>query len=297
MTNNAFYVFGYENYMDLMLYQYGREQCTPLHSYGPYIRNHYLFHYVISGKGTLQITGKDTFKEYSIERGSGFLIEPGQIITYCADRLFPWEYMWIEFDGMKANEYMKEAGLSSSSPVMSPISPQLSEQLKDEMIYLISHSNESSRQLIGHLYLIVDAIIQCSSNRKKIQGGKISRLYTQEAIGYIEQYYSCPITIEDLAKRCNLDKSYFGKVFKESMGQSPQDFLIRYRMNKASELLITTDLPINSICVQVGYMNQLHFSRAFKNIYGVSPRTYRQNKRLIPQNSANNNKVKKPSSS
>ena len=44
----SFSVFPNENFLDLRLYQYGWEQCAPLHSFGPFIRNHYLFHYVIS---------------------------------------------------------------------------------------------------------------------------------------------------------------------------------------------------------------------------------------------------------
>ena len=65
------------------------------------------------------------------------------------------------------------------------------------------------------------------------------------------------------------------------MGLAPQEFLIQYRMSRAAELLKTSDIPVKDISVQVGYPNQLHFSRAFKNVYGVSPRTYRQNNRIL----------------
>ena len=53
MSNVLFSIFPNERFVDLGLYQYGWEQCEPLHSYGPYARNHYLFHYCISGTGTL----------------------------------------------------------------------------------------------------------------------------------------------------------------------------------------------------------------------------------------------------
>ena len=65
------------------------------------------------------------------------------------------------------------------------------------------------------------------------------------------------------------------------MGQSPQEFLIRYRMSKAAELLKTTDISIKDISIKVGYPNQLHISRTFKNVYDQSPRSYRQNNRII----------------
>ncbi len=48
-----FSVFPNENFVDIGLYQYGWEQCAPAHSFGPAARNHYIFHYVISGTGTL----------------------------------------------------------------------------------------------------------------------------------------------------------------------------------------------------------------------------------------------------
>lgn len=59
-TKLRFHVFQDERFVDLNLYQYGWEQTEPLHSYGPYARNHYLFHYVISGKGFCLQTDRNT---------------------------------------------------------------------------------------------------------------------------------------------------------------------------------------------------------------------------------------------
>ena len=72
----------------------------------------------------------------------------------------------------------------------------------------------------------------------------------------------------------------FGKIFKDGIGKSPQEFLLNYRMIKAAELLKLTKLSIKDVSNAVGYPNQLHFSRAFKNIYGISPRDWRNQNRL-----------------
>ena len=70
MSNVLFSIFPNERFVDLGLYQYGWEQCEPLHSYGPYARNHYLFHYVISGAGTLMSTdSKGMTNTYHIKSG------------------------------------------------------------------------------------------------------------------------------------------------------------------------------------------------------------------------------------
>lgn len=283
MRMDSFHVFSDTRFLDLAAYQYGSEQCKPLHSFGPAIRNHYLFHYVLSGQGTLEVVLNSDEKavSYRVQAGQGFLIEPEYITTYTADPHDPWEYMWIEFDGLRAGELISEAGLSAADPVFTPSSPADVDAITREMLYMIEHPDVSDLHFIGHLYLFLDLLITASSRRKKIQNGKLSRFYAQEAISFIEQFYPSPITVEDMAKRCNLDRSYFAKVFKDTIGQSPQEFLIHYRMTKASALLTMTDLPISSICGQVGYPNQLHFSRAFKNVYGVPPRTYRQNHKQI----------------
>lgn len=282
MPNLLFHMFSDERFMDLTLYQYGYEKCKPLHSYGPFIRNHFLFHYVISGKGTLLTDDTDNSSvERHIGPGMGFLIEPKRINTYFADRNDPWEYTWVEFGGLRAMEILESAGLSSESPVFVPKTAQAGNLLKDELLYLANHAQESSLHQIGHLYLIMDALISGSSGKRAVQGGRLAEFYTKEATTFIAQNYALPLTVEDMANRCNLDRSYFGKIFKETMGQSPQEFLIRYRMAKAAELLKLTDLPIGKISAQVGYPNQLHFSRAFKNIYSVSPRAYRQNHKII----------------
>lgn len=107
-----FSIFPNERFIDLTLYQYGYEQTESLHSYGPFRRNHYLFHYVISGSG--QLTYEDQHrKEHKIfiRSGQGFLICPHQVTTYCADAVHPWEYVWLEFDGAKKEwEWVKAVG-------------------------------------------------------------------------------------------------------------------------------------------------------------------------------------------
>ena len=113
MSDLLFSVFPNENFIDMSLYQFGWEQCEPSHSYGPAARNHYLFHYVISGTGTLMADdSKGITQTYQVKSGQGFLIFPNQITTYIANRELPWEYTWIEFDGLRARESVSLAGFS-----------------------------------------------------------------------------------------------------------------------------------------------------------------------------------------
>lgn len=282
MVNHLFSVFQDERFMDLTIYQYGYEKCEPLHSFGPYVRNNYLFHYVISGKGCLHANDeKDNTTYYDISSKSGFLIEPGFVNTYYADKDDPWEYVWVEFGGLRAKECVELAGLSYRSPVYHLTAPEYGNQLADQMLTIVRSQNASSIELIGRLYLFIDSLIKYSASQKQLQGGQLSEFYAREAVVYIEHNYAQNITVEDIAKKCKLDRSYFGKVFKKVVGQSPQEFLIRYRMAKAADALIIDNDTIGDVGASVGYPSLLHFSRAFKSVYGMSPREYRQKNKII----------------
>lgn len=281
MGDVLFSIFPNERFVDLGLYQYGWEQCEPLHSYGPYARNHYLFHYVISGTGTLYSTNSAGITNtFQIKSGQGFLICPKQINTYFADETHPWEYVWLEFDGLRVKEALDLAGLSVDFPVYHSGARDVSRELLNEMLYIARHSEQSTFHLIGHLYLFLDYLTRSSASRKIIQSSRLSDYYVKEALSFIEQNFQNDISVEDIAAFCNLNRSYFGKIFKGSVGKSPQEFLINYRMTKAAELLKLTDLAIGDISNAVGYPNLLHFSRAFKNVYGLSPRAWRSENRL-----------------
>lgn len=272
-----FSTFPSGHYVDLMPYQYGRERCEPGHAFGPARRSHYLFHYVISGRGTLMASDENGSKTtYALSGGEGFLIFPEQVNTYVADMDEPWEYIWVEFDGMRVKEDLELAGLSMSSPIYRSRSTELREKMVEEMRYLVANRDASAFHLIGHTYLFLDYLLRSVEHIQSAPASRLQDFYIHEAIDFVKQNYGSDISVEDMARRAGLNRSYFGKVFKSAMGKSPQQYLIGYRMTKAAEMLKLTTLPIGEVARAVGYPNQLHFSRAFKGAYGISPRDWRR---------------------
>ena len=266
-----FHMFRDERFIDLNLYQFGWERTDPCHAYGPHIRNHYLFHYVISGKGKLFANEE----VYDIGPRQGFLIVPGQITTYRADEQEPWEYTWLEFDGLRAHESIQAAGISGAKPVYTAAGREAGQRLQDEMLYIVNHGDADPIHLIGHGFLFLEHLAACSATRRYFGERRLRDFYMREALSFIDQNYQNDISIEDIAAVCGLNRSYFGKIFRDTVGESPQEYLLHYRMARAAQLLKETKQPIGEIAPQVGYANQLHFSRAFKNVHGISPREYR----------------------
>lgn len=277
MHDFLFSIFPNEKFIDLGLFQYGWERCEPAHLYGPAARNHFLFHYVISGTGVLMADNeKGETNTFHIRSGQGFLLFPGQISTYIADEKNPWEYTWIEFDGLRVKEMLNIAGFSLNCPVYHATSKNFREIMMNEMLYIVNHSTETPFHLIGHLYIFLDALTRSVAAVRLEKTSKMSDFYIHEAINYIEQNFPYEISIEDIADHCGINRSYFGKIFHKSVGRTPQEFLISYRMMKAAELLKMTALSVADIGNAVGYPNPLHFSRAFKNVYGISPQKWRK---------------------
>jgi len=207
------------------------------------------------------------------------MLFPNQVCTYIADRQLPWEYVWLEFDGLRAKEAVELAGLMQECPVYKARYKDIYENMKEEILYIVNHKEASPFHLIGHLYLFIDGLVRSSTATQISKGNRLRDFYIKEAFAFIEQNFQNDISVEDIAAACGLNRSYFGKIFHESMGKTPQEFLISYRMTKATELLKLTDLSIADIGNVVGYPNQLHFSRAFKNVYRVSPRQWRNEHR------------------
>ena len=98
---------------------------------------------------------------------------------------------------------------------------------------------------------------------------------------YIEMHYAEEISLEQLAESAHVSKSECIRCFKASIHMTPYKYLTEYRLSKASELLLSTDEPIGSIALCVGFNQMSHFGKQFKEKTGYSPKDYRTYKKII----------------
>lgn len=103
----------------------------------------------------------------------------------------------------------------------------------------------------------------------------LKRLVAQSAVQYLKEHYSSNITLEKLAERAYLSPSYFSRLFKQETGMTALQMLQKIRIERACQLLRSTDLPISQIAEQVGYLDGKFFYKLFQKETGTTPGKYR----------------------
>ncbi|HOJ09811.1 MAG TPA: AraC family transcriptional regulator [Clostridiales bacterium] len=94
-------------------------------------------------------------------------------------------------------------------------------------------------------------------------------------VSYINENYMNDISLDKISKNMYLSPVYISKIFKEEIGESPINYLIKVRLAKALELLENGDLTVRAIAKSVGYDDAYHFSKLFKKYYGSPPSKFR----------------------
>lgn len=119
--------------------------------------------------------------------------------------------------------------------------------------------------------------VRGSIRRERIDSTK---LLIEKATKYIGEHFSdCELSVDILCNHLNVSATYFSTIFKRETGMSFINYLTEVRLEKALQLLKTTDEKTYNISTIVGYMEPNYFSYVFKKQYGVSPSNYRKNRR------------------
>lgn len=256
----------------LSVYNVGYQRCAPLYQWGPGIRDHYLIHYVVSGRGYYETGGKT----YELNAGDVFLAYPDVPITYFADREQPWEYCWVGFNGSDAVTLLGATDFSKATPVIHgcAFGGELKEALS--LIYQCRGSSFfNAVEMTGRLYQTLALFIRENSASRE---SDVQKNYVRKAIEYINGHYAYPISVEDIAAYAGISRSQLYRSFRDHLRQSPKEYLSAFRIRQACQLLAGTDLPINTVARSAGFENSLYFSKVFRKICGESPSSYRAKK-------------------
>lgn len=248
----------------------GTDICHPGVSVGPIVKNFYLIHYIIAGKGYYNVGNQ----RYSLGPGDAFLIRPGKTVVYTADQEDPWQYCFFAFNGQAAEQYLNRTAFSNSDVVhigddslydmVSEMTDQISAYPRNADLYALS-------QLMHILLFFAEHNMDKSTSKSHILRPDI-----QKVLDFISYHYADPITVVDMSKLVALERSYFCRTFKNAVGISPKDYLTKFRLDKARFLLTETSIPIGKVSEAAGFQSFSSFSRLFTAQYQQSPSQYRK---------------------
>ena len=203
---------------------------------------------------------------------------------YRADENDPWHYIWIVFTGLSVPSYLRACGLTRNNPVfyLQSYAHAVSSRVREPLRQILGHPDASKAFIIGQLHLFFDGLMENTAVQSKnvTTDINIANVYIAEAMRYIESRYADIRSLDEIAGFCNVTRSHLARLFRSTLHVTLQEYLINYRMDKAKELLVNTNLPIYQIAQQVGYEGALQFNKAFKNRMQVPPRTWRLQNRL-----------------
>lgn len=263
----------------LAVYNTGYQVCTGGYKWGPGLRDHYLLHYVRSGKGVYTYGGQ----EYHLGAGDLFLVFPSTLISYVADKDDPWEYCWVGFNGTEARRLLQETAFSEHCPVLHPAEADSLEQLLHSIYQARGNTPAADAAMAGYLYLFLGKLMElapCEHPRQEMQD------YLAQALRYIQCNYAADIQVNSIASYVGISRSQLYRAFMEKFEVSPHVFLKRYRINEACALLRNTGLTVGEVASSVGFNDPLYFSRVFREAKGVTPTDfaarYRHKEEVLP---------------
>lgn len=256
--------------VSLSVYNVGFQKCDPLYQWGPGIRDHYLIHYIISGKGYYKVQNK----LFTLSAGDTFLVYPNTEVLYYADEIEPWEYAWVGFTGTDASMILKATDFSINNPIIYKTAS--GDAIHRQLLHIYDargNEFEHAVEMTGRLYTML-ALFMHDTVKETSQNTTAS--YVQKGIEYISANYSYNITVEDIASYVGLSRSHLFRSFESVLGQSPKEFLTDFRMRQACYLLEHSSLSITAIANSIGFDNGLYFSKTFHKFKGLAPKEYRQ---------------------
>lgn len=259
---------------DLSLNYCGTEICEPDFCMRPHIRAEYLIHYILAGKGCYHTPQRS----YELKSGDMFLIYPGQTVSYETDPQDPLHFSWFSFSGTRADRLPAKLGFGPDACVRHLHSRFSIHEAILKCVALPDREEGSCNQflLLSHLYEIVGLIHESYlADERGNSQRNIAQEHIHRAVAYIKMNYMNPISVGDVVDFVGLERSYFSKIFHKYTGKTAQEYLLGVRIDQSKLLLEQTSYSAKEISSFVGFTDECYFSRAFRKMVGVSPKTYR----------------------
>lgn len=264
------------------------------HYIGPAVHDFYLLHVVLDGEGVFETLGES----YSLSAGDAFVIFPDILVRYEASHTKPWSYMWIGFAGEGTEQVLRGIGVTPDHAVIRgcPISRLSREFLRIRRSIGSSSESPALSNLEASAWLRmvlsgIGRVMRNNSDSARHEGqagvnddsaanavmgsGHRSFRSVEQAIRLLTLQFGQYTSVDRIARDLGYHRSHLTKLFKDTTGLSPMQYLFKARMKKA-ETLLAGDLTVAQVAASVGYNDPLFFTKQFRKWSGESPTSFRK---------------------
>ncbi|AHF91719.1 DNA-binding domain-containing protein, AraC-type [Opitutaceae bacterium TAV1] len=246
----------------------GWEQCAP-----DYVveRSHFPFQaieFVSQGKGWLNLPGRQA----RLCRGSLFSYGRDTPHWFCSDPDDPMVKYFVDFSGRDAPALVADLQRAGTIQVArADVIQEWFEQLLDAG----EQAGPGAARICALLGELIVRHAMANPLRTEEGAGAASLVAYERCRAALRKNFLRLASAGELARACHLDIAYMTRLFRRYGNESPYQMLVRLKMNRAAERLVTTGLPLKEIGEEVGFTDPYHFSRVFKRVYGLAPKVFR----------------------
>ena len=228
--------------------------------------------YITEGSGTYYT---DPDHSIPLRRGDVFFLKPHVWHSYFPDKRTGWTEYWIGFKGINIDNRFKNNFFNMNQVVYRVGYREDIVELYEKAIDIAGTEKASYQQyLAGIANLILGIMMYSDKNILFQENEAYSRINRAKLI--IRENLTTGISLEDIASEINISYSYFRKLFKEYTGLSPANYIQEMKIERAKNMLMTSELSIKEIAYILNFDSASHFSIAFRSRTGKTPSEYRQ---------------------
>ena len=270
-ANYCYYETAPRKHPDLAIVCIGYEKCAP--DFEIYRTNYpyYFVKYTIKGRGILWVDSK----KFHLHAGSLSGFAPNDSHRYIADPQDPMEHIFVTFLGDKSRSLFNKSKILKTHCIQVG-KPDEVLTLFNAILQLGTEKPEFSQEMCC-AYLRILLLRQASHLSLHSVPFPVSRDTYENCKRYMDLNFSSIKSPGEVAQHCSIDVRYLSVLFKRYCHISPSQYLMQLKFNKATYMLLSTNLTIKEIALKIGFEDPYHFSRNFKKFHGCSPNDYRKN--------------------